>query len=226
MTNQSADISEKRQSSLAVLTKLRETLPDFIAARDSINQHVSEAKQNTSYVLKSFLLKVIEIKTNSLQSTLKLEAATLAFGANVDNWCWQSNAPMLEGIMGWIGTDYSECIMQLDDSVSKIIGSIYADFYEKEISTNFNFSLFDAFGKRNIINNPQSIDETISNSIVNLRNAIPEFGSDIYNFEQSLNGTLPVYSDCLSQRLNIRKLQIKLLKQETQRCIDDRKPQV
>lgn len=208
---------------MAVLTKIQEALPNITAARESINNEVSAAKQNASDVLNSFSLKVLKIEMDSLHSIIKLEAETLAFGARYDPWCWENNVPMLQGYMGSFGKNYSECTMRLDNSVTKIIGNVFTDFYKREAAIIDKYNLFEIFKRRNIINDPRSIDVAFSNTLDDFIKATPELGSVITVFERYLNATLPVYSECLHNRKNDLKKRIERMTVETLECVSEMK---
>ncbi|XP_055643783.1 uncharacterized protein LOC129779986 [Toxorhynchites rutilus septentrionalis] len=218
----SADLTENRQASLKVLDQLRAAIPDYQNAQDSAIVRISDAKQNTSTTLSNFYHSVFEIKTTSLVNILEEEVETISYGARVDDWCWESNIPMLEGIMSWVGNDFSECTRQLDDSIADVIASIYKRFQgdEQEIK---KFGLLEVFLRRNIINNPQAIVEAINQLKFDLGSFIPELEKVIVQFEHDLVAKLPGYSGCLTSRVNQRKRQIDQLKDETERCLKEQK---
>ncbi|XP_055644077.1 uncharacterized protein LOC129780133 [Toxorhynchites rutilus septentrionalis] len=218
----SADLTEKRQSSLKALDQLRAAIPDFQNAQDSAIVRISDAKQNTSITLSNFYHSVFEIKTSSLVNILEEEVEAMSYGVEVDDWCWESNIPMLEGIMSWVGNDFSECTRQLDDSIADVVASIYSRFQgdEEEIK---KFGLLEVFLRRNIINNPQAIVEAISQLKFDVGGSVPEFEEIVLQFEQDLAAKLPGYSGCLTSRVNLRKRQIDQLKDETKRCLEEQK---
>ncbi|XP_058814575.1 uncharacterized protein LOC131678436 [Topomyia yanbarensis] len=214
----SADLSSQRQSSLDALSKLRASIPDFQYAQDSAILRVSEAKQKASDSLNNFYHDVFATKTNSLQAILAEEVETIAYGESVDPWCWESNVPMLEGIMGWAGNDFSDCIKKLDDSLGEVVAKVYGRFQDDEANIK-KYTLLEVFQKRNIINNPQSIIDAIGNLKFEVNDAVPEFDSVMLEFNTALDSKRAMYSSCLDNKINLRKQLIDELKAETERCL-------
>ncbi|XP_055546125.1 uncharacterized protein LOC129730643 [Wyeomyia smithii] len=214
----SADLSTTRQDSLNALEKLRATIPNFQYAQDTAILKISEAKQKASDALNSFYHKVFEEKTKSLQIILDEEQETLAYGESVHPWCWDNNAFMLEGIMGWTGNDFSDCIKILDESLNSVIAKIYGRFQTDETEIN-KYSLLEVFKQRNIISNPQSIIDAIGTLQYDINSSVPEFDNVLVDFQTELESKKSIYSACLNNKLESRKQLIDSIKAETERCL-------
>lgn len=179
---------------------LNNAIPGYQDATDLAIRRISEAKQKVSDALNDFYVSVLDAKAISLQSMINTELDLLKYGATVDEWCWENNEPMLEGIMGWIGTHYSYCIKELDNSIADIVGTIHGQFYDDETNIR-KYSLFEVFEMRNIINNPQSIIDAIGNLKDNVINSVPELDHIVTRFKHDLKDKLPIYTCCLTDKL-------------------------
>ncbi|XP_055597585.1 uncharacterized protein LOC129747403 [Uranotaenia lowii] len=211
--------AQSRQSSIDALTKLREAIPEIKYVQDSAVLKVSEAKQKASNALNNFYHNVFATKTDLLQQIIKEESEVMEYGKALDSWCWENNVPKLEGIMGWIGIDFSNCIKALDNSISGIVATIYGQFQTDESNIN-KYSLFEVFERRNIINNPQSVLDAIANLQLNVDESVPEFDQTIREFEDDLNAKIPSYTSCMNQQMSMRRMEIQNLKDETQLCLE------
>ncbi|EDS39671.1 conserved hypothetical protein [Culex quinquefasciatus] len=216
----SAQTSDLRNNSMVALDMLRAAIPDFKLVQDDAILRVSDAKQKASTVLAGFYHTVFDRKVSYLESVIQDEGDLLQYGMDLESWCWDNNLPMLEGIMGWIGNDFSECIKQLDSSVSDVIATVYGRFLEDETNIS-KYSLLEVFQKRNIISNPQSIADAIAALNFDITEALPELDVTVTDFENDLNDKIPTYTGCLTTRLNQRKSQLEMLKAQTEQCLNE-----
>ncbi|XP_055640145.1 uncharacterized protein LOC129777727 [Toxorhynchites rutilus septentrionalis] len=218
------EISDRRQISLEAVEKLRATIPHYQTAQDYAVKSMSEAKRNASVILSNFYHIVFETKITALVNILEEEASTMNYAKSVDEWCWESNVPLLEGTMGWVGNDFSECARQLDGLIAEVVASTYNQFHADEAEIK-KISLLDVLQRRNIISNPKSIIDAIENLEIDIERTVPELGDLLSNFETELNDKIPGYSGCLKNSVQQRTRQIEFLKGETIKCLAEQKKQ-
>lgn len=196
---------------------LNNTLPSYQDSTGLAFLRIAQAKQKVSNALNEFYASVLDAKATSLQSMLNIELDMLNYGETVDKWCWENNVPMLEGIMGWIGTHYSYCIKELDNSIADIVATINGQFYDGETSIG-KYSLFEVFEMRNIINNPQSIIDAIGSLKTGVAESVPELDGVVTRFTHDLKIKLPLYTCCLTDKLSEPITMIAELKTLTETC--------
>uniref|UniRef100_A0A182QV91 Protein TsetseEP domain-containing protein n=1 Tax=Anopheles farauti TaxID=69004 RepID=A0A182QV91_9DIPT len=195
----------QRETSLKVVDALRDLHPAYQQLRDLVVNAVAGAKINSSEVIYNFNMEIASRKESFLQTAIQSEANVLrqvnGQAVTVDTSCLGFLRQSVDVNMNLAGVSFSNCLNNVDASLSSEVARIYTELQVNETSF-VNLSVYDVFRGQNVFVNPQTIVDRLVERFSSLQQAPVELVGELTElvdaFAARLGGVQAAYSSCLS----------------------------
>uniref|UniRef100_A0A182NTG7 Protein TsetseEP domain-containing protein n=1 Tax=Anopheles dirus TaxID=7168 RepID=A0A182NTG7_9DIPT len=213
----------QRETSLRVIDALRDLHPAYKELRDLVVNAVAGAKLNSSEVVYRFNVEVAARKESFMKNAIGSEASVLrqlnGQAVTVDTSCLGFLRQSVDVNMNLAGVSFTNCLNNVDASLSSEIALVYAELQVNETSF-VNMSVYDVFRGQNVFVNPQTIVDRLVEKLSAMQQAPIELTEELAQLVDAFEGRLgtvqAAYSNCLTLNDNLLQTTLNTALQQLQ----------